>query len=69
LRPVEEIVDVEVLGSVREVREREIEGQDDSERDEMPPGWRISPRNDDFKKGEGGVEGVLGGVAPEVVGG
>jgi len=58
-----------MLGSIREVRERKIEGQDDGERDEVPPGGRVSTRDDDFEKGEDGVEGVLGGVAPKVVGG
>lgn len=66
---VEEIVDVDSARVMRQVRQRQVEREDQDQRGEVHP-WRAGGAGDyELEEGEEGVEGVLGEVGPAGVGG
>lgn len=66
---VEEVIHVDAAGVVRQVRQREVEGEDEDQCREMQPRRAVRARDDELEEGEERVEGVLGEVGPAGVGG
>lgn len=65
---VEEGIDVKPLGSDRDVRQAQVQGQDDDEPPEVDEGRGLGARHEDLEEREERVERVLRGVAPGGVG-
>lgn len=66
---VEEGVGVEPLRVVRHVREGQVQREHEDDPPGVDPGRGRGARDDDLEEGEGGVEGVLGGVGEGLEGG
>ena len=63
---VEEAVDVEALGGLGQVRQRQVQGQQEDQPQHVQGRGRVRARDEDLEQREEAVQTVLGHVAPRI---